>query len=240
MDYRDRLYKDYASGHTAHLYGEASLARIRAQYPVWQEYFGAWLPADKAARVLDIGCGNGDFVHWLQEAGYTRAEGIDRSPEQIELGKRLGVEGLNEASIEEFLPQHADEYDLITARDVLEHFRKDELLPLLDQVHAALAPGGSFVAQTANAENWLWGRLRYGDFTHETVFTKNSIRQILLATGFREIEVLPQRPVVHGVVSAARAFLWWLGEWQMRIYLLIETGSWDGIFTQNLLIRAKK
>ena len=33
MDYRDRLYKHYASQHTSHLYGEASAAGICAQFP---------------------------------------------------------------------------------------------------------------------------------------------------------------------------------------------------------------
>lgn len=240
MDYRDRLYKQYASGHTSHLYGEASVAGIRAQFPVWQEYFGRWLPGEKDAWLLDIGCGNGDFAYWLQEQGYARAEGIDLSAEQIALGKKLGVNGLSEASIQEFLPKHAAAYDFISARDVLEHFKKDEILTLLDQVHVALKPGGSFIAQTVNAENILWGRLRHGDFTHETVFTAASIRQVLLAAGFRDIEVLPQRPVVHGLFSALRRVIWWGIELQLRVYLLVETGSARGIFTQNLLVRAKK
>lgn len=243
MDYRDRLYAKYASEHTGRLYGETSLADIRAKFPVMQAYFGRWLPAgagQKDARLLDIGCGTGDLIYWLHEKGYAQAEGIDRSPEQVDLAKKLGIKGITETRIEEFLPRHTGSYDLIFARDVLEHFKKDELLPLLDQVHAALKPGGVFVAQTVNAENPLWGRLRHGDLTHETVFTHSSIRQILLAAGFTDIEVAPQRPVVHGPVSAVRALLWLLIEMKFHIYLLIETGSARGIFTQNLLVRAKK
>lgn len=240
MDYRDRLYKNYVSQHTGQLYGEASVAGVRAQFPAWEEYFGQWLPADKAARILDIGCGNGDFALWLQEKGYAHAEGVDVSPEQIALGKKLGAQNLHEARVGDFLPKHAGEYDLVVARDILEHFKKDEILELLDQVHAALKPGGAFIAQTVNAENILWGRLRHGDFTHETVFTQDSMRQVLLATGFREIEAKPQRPVIHGLVSAIRGFAWWLIEAGLSIQLLVETGSARGIFTQNLLVRAKK
>jgi 2-polyprenyl-3-methyl-5-hydroxy-6-metoxy-1,4-benzoquinol methylase len=239
MDYRDRLYAQYASGHTSHLYGEASLAAIARQFPAWQAYFGRWLPAAKDARMLDLGCGDGSFVHWLHEQGYGRAEGIDVSKEQLALGKKMNIEGLAEARIEKFLPEHAAAYDLISARDVLEHFKKEELLPLLDQIHAVLKPGGVFVAQTANAENILWGRLRHGDFTHENAFTESSIRQVLLAAGFTSIEVAPQRPVIHGFASAARAGIWRLIELLLSIDLLAETGSAHGIFTQNLLICAR-
>lgn len=245
MDYRDRLYAKYASEHTGRLYGETSLADIRAKFPALQKYFGDWLPIQNgvvltSARLLDIGCGNGDMLYWLQSKGYEFAEGIDRSPEQVELGKKLGINGIIEASIEEFLPKHPASYYFISARDVLEHFKKDELLPLLDQIHSALKPGGVFVAQTVNAQNPLWGRLRHGDFTHENVFTDSSIRQVLLAAGFGEIEIRPQRPVVHGLFSAVRAALWWAIEIKLHIYLLIETGSPRGIFTQNLLVCAKK
>jgi SAM-dependent methyltransferase len=240
MDYRDRLYANYASGHSSRLYGEVSLAAIRAQFPVWQEYFGRWLPDPKDARFLDLGCGSGGFTYWLRAQGYDLVEGVDIGKEQIEAGKKLGIEGISEARIEDHLRSHPGEYDFIFARDVLEHFKKEELLPLLDQIHAALRPGGVFVVQTVNAENPLWGRLRHGDFTHEVAFTDNSIRQVLTGAGFNKIETAPQRPVGHGFFSIARATLWRGIEILLGGYLLIETGSAKGIFTQNLLVRAKK
>jgi len=44
------------------------------------------LPEDKKAKIIDLGCGNGGFVYWLQQIGYQNAEGIDISAEQIETG----------------------------------------------------------------------------------------------------------------------------------------------------------
>jgi 2-polyprenyl-3-methyl-5-hydroxy-6-metoxy-1,4-benzoquinol methylase len=240
MDHRDRLYASYASSHTSRLYGEVSLPAIRAQFSTWQAYFGRWLPDTKDARLLDLGCGNGGLVYWLRQQGYGLAEGIDLSKEQVAAGKKLGIKGISEARIEDHLPAHPEEYDLIFARDVLEHFKKEELLPLLDQIYAALRPGGVFVAQTVNAENPLWGRLRHGDFTHEIAFTDNSMRQVLASAGFNKVETAPQRPVAHGLLSAARAALWRGMEILLSGYLLIETGSAKGIFTQNILVRAKK
>jgi 2-polyprenyl-3-methyl-5-hydroxy-6-metoxy-1,4-benzoquinol methylase len=240
MDYRERLYRHYASEHTSHLYGAASLKSIEAQFPVWDAYFGAWLPQKKDAKILDVGCGDGGFVHWLHAKGFSGAAGIDVSAEQVKAGSDMGIKHLQERSIESYLPEHKGEFDLVIARDIFEHFKKEEVLDLLDMLHAALRPGGSVIVQTVNAENILWGRLRHGDFTHEHALTATSAHQILAAAGFGRIEIAPQRPVAHGIASSFRAFLWRLIELKMRCYLLIETGSSKGVFTQNLLIRASR
>lgn len=240
MNYRDRIYGEYVSGHAGHLYGEVTLESLRRQYPFWEAYFGKLLPESREAAIVDLGCGEGGFVHWLREKGYGKASGIDVSPEQVARGKALGIEGVVLGKIEDFLPAHSGEYDCIVARDVLEHFRKDEILPLLDAMFGALRPGGVFIAQTVNAESPFWGRLRHADFTHEGAFTKESIAQVLRASGFAGIEVFPQRPVAHGLKSFLRRFLWQVMELRNKTYLLAETGSADGIFTQNLIVKAQK
>ncbi len=240
MDYRDRLYSRYASEHTAHLYGERSRASAERQFPVWRAYFGEWLPKKKDAAVLDIGCGEGSFVLWLQSQGLRSARGVDISAEQIAAGEAMGVKNLVREDITAYLPKHEGQFDCIFARDIFEHFRKDEILDVLDLLARALKPDGSIIIQTVNAENLLWGRLRHGDFTHENALTSSSAHQVLSVTGFHEIDVRPQRPVAHGIVSGLRALLWRVIELKLRCYLLIETGSSQGIFTQNLLIHARK
>ena len=129
---------------------------------------------------------------------------------------------------------------MIFARDVLEHLNKDEILELVDLIIGALKPGGAFVSQTANAENALWGRLRHGDFTHDLAFTRSSMRQLLLVTGFDSIRIYPQRLVVHGLASFVRRVLWWCIEMVLHMYLLVETGSAGGIFTQNIVTKANR
>ena len=70
MNYRDKFFTKYVSGHTYHLYGEISLEDIRNQFQAWSAYFGKILPLEREARILDIGCGDGGLVYWLQSAGY--------------------------------------------------------------------------------------------------------------------------------------------------------------------------
>ena len=246
MNYKDKFYSKYVSAHASHLYGEISLADIKKQFPAWQKYFGQFLPEDKNAKIIDLGCGNGGFIYWLQKMGYQNAEGIDISAEQIEAGQKLGIKNIRQTDIKEFLltqlPNYSitNNYDVIFMRDVIEHFSKEEILDILEIIYKSLKNNSILIIQTPNAESPFSGRFRYCDFTHEISFTESSIRQILLVSGFKSVDVYPQRPVIHGLKSLIRAVLWKYIELEIKFYLLIETGSAKGIFTQNLIAVAKK
>src|SRR3989344_1253662 len=245
MDYRDKFYKKYASSHTANLYDSEvnTLKGIRQQFFVWKDYFGKFLPIDKSISILEIGCGNGGFVYWLHELGYSNSCGIDISEEQVGLAKKQGIINVEVAGLVEFLNSKKDKFDIIFARDVIEHFNKLELLEILELVFASLKSGGKFIVKTPNGESPFSGRYRFWDFTNELSVTKASIWQLFSITGFKEIEVFSEGPVVHGVKSFVRFICWKLIELLLRFYLIAETGSGNGIFTQNLIaagVKSKK
>lgn len=244
MNYRDKFYSKYVSAHLGRLYGKLTVNEIKKQFPAWQRYFGGFLSKDKNARIIDLGCGNGGFVYWLQELGYKNAEGIDISKEQIEMARNLGIKNINQANVMDFLNKSLKNnfkgYDIIFARDLVEHFNKEEILDLLELIYQILRENGILIIQTPNAESPFGGRYRYWDFTHEIGFTGSSINQVLAVSGFGEIYVYPQRPVVHGLKSFIRYYLWKCIEHCLRFYFLVETGSGKGIFTQNIIVSAKK
>ena len=64
-DYRKKIYDEYHSVHTKNLYGEISTDQIKQKFPVLEYYFGGHLPANKEASIVDLGCGYGDLVFWL-------------------------------------------------------------------------------------------------------------------------------------------------------------------------------
>ena len=78
----------------------------------------------------------------------------------------------------------AEEFDVVTANDFLEHLTVDEVLEALDTVFASLKPGGIFIARTPNLASPFGGGYRYGDMTHETSFTARSLRQLGNTAGF--------------------------------------------------------
>ena len=103
-----------------------------------------------------------------------------------------------------------------------------------------LRKDGVLVLQVPNAESPYFGRVRYGDFTHELAFTSTSITQLLLAARFVGIEVYPWRPAITGVKSFVRYLLWRFIEPLLKMPILVETGSYNRIVTMNLIAVAKK
>lgn len=240
MDYRKELYSNYVSSLASYLYRGSNLENFKKQFSVWRKYYNKFLPKAKEIRILDLGCGAGEFLFYLQELGYKDSFGIDVSHEQIELAKKLGIKNVEVIDLNEFLKEQKEVYNVIFARDIIEHFRKEEILKIMKFIYNVLSENGKLIIQSINAESPFGIKYLYGDFTHEAAFTQTSLHQILWVAGFRKIEFYPTGPVIHGINSAIRYFLWKMIELFFKFYMLVETGSGKGIFTQNLICIAEK
>lgn len=148
MSYCQKLYSAYVSTHTSYRYGETTIDEIKKQFPVWKWYYGRFLPRDKSAKILEVGCGYGGLLLWLQSMGYVNASGIDISPEQVQAAKKLGVKKVEEANIIEWMKDKKELYDMVFARDVIEHFRKDEIFKVVESCFNALKDGGILLLYT--------------------------------------------------------------------------------------------
>ena len=235
--YRGRIYGSYVSGRTDTLAPD-SIMGLAPRLPYLRWLVRTCMPADRAAAILDIGCGHGAILHALQQAGYHNARGVDGSAEQVQAAAKLGIAGVQQGDLMQALHDTADaSLDVVIAFDVIEHFTKAELIPLVDEVYRVLKPGGRWIVHAPNAEGPFGSRIRHGDFTHELAFTRTSIDQLLRASGFRQVECYEDRPTVHGLKSVLRAVLWRLIRAALLFYTAVETGSLDrhAVFSQNLL-----
>ncbi|MGB6198957.1 MAG: class I SAM-dependent methyltransferase [Candidatus Acidiferrales bacterium] len=228
-------YDRYVSTHFASIHKQGPAA-AESDRRVWRDYLGSLLPADRSAHIADVGCGSGSFLYFLKREGYVNICGVDRSPEQINLAKRHGIEGAMQDDAVNFLSSNLAAFDCVVSVDVLEHMERRETLALLHAMYFALRPGGRLILRTANGSGPFAGHMRYSDFTHVQTFTVSSISQVLRLTNFDRIEVLPEGPRVHGPISAVRWILWQAINAALRIYLAVETGQIQArIFTQNLI-----
>ncbi len=240
MDWRERVYKTYLSHYVIPAKGEPTIEKIEKQFYAWDVYYGRLLPKNKEAVILDAGCGTGEIVHWLRKLGFKNAIGIELDFKQTEAAKNLGISGILSGDFRESLKDKKNSYDCIIARDVIEHFDKNEILETLDLFYNSLKIGGLLIIQTPNAESPFGSRHRYCDFTHSLSFTETSLNHALKTASFKEVGFYPVRPVAHGIKSLIRLILWGFIETLIGFYLLIETGSGKGIFTQNMVAAAKK
>jgi SAM-dependent methyltransferase len=152
-----------------------------------------WLPADKQARILDVGCGWGYNLMTLWCAGYRALEGVDISAEQAAIGNRAagGRVAIHCADGAEFLAQREACYDLITLVSVLEHIPAGQVVPFLRLIHRALAPGGWVLVYVPNLANLTTLWIHYSDLTHVTGFTELSVQQALDQAGFEDHRFVP-------------------------------------------------
>jgi SAM-dependent methyltransferase len=170
----------------------------------WRDYeltsagYGEWyydcLPENKNAKILDIGCGDGKFLFFLQQNGYADIEGLELSEQQAEEARKhikCPVHVVDDTLA--FLREHSSTYQTITTNDVLEHVPKRETVSFLMAVLEALRPGGNVVINVPQASGFTSLFCRYNDFTHETIFTEMSLKQILFSAGFSDVRFIPQK-----------------------------------------------
>jgi len=236
ISYRDRIYSTYPDKHVG---WRDTTARI---YPRWSRVAAAhirgWLPADKGAACLDLGCGPGNVLFMLRELGYSNTAGVDLSEEWMPIARDI-CPNVTQADAREYLRSHRHKFDLITAYDVVEHFRKDELFDFLDLIYEALRPGGSVILQTPNAES-PWGCMhRYHDLTHELAFDPHSLGHCLSLCGFKDFEARECGPHIHGILSLIRKAGWFAIRMGLTLWNLVEAGTCgSNIYTRVFVARA--
>ena len=240
--YRTRIYNAYVNSRQNTLAPD-NLAGLKPRLPMLKKLVKQHFPTDLNAAILELGCGHGALIHIARQMGFRNLHGVDGSPEQVGMARRLGIDGVVQGDILKVLSDQADgSLDGVVAFDLIEHFTKNELIGVVDEVYRVLKPGGSWIIHTLNAESPFSNRMLFGDFTHELAFTRTSLSQLLLSSGFSEVSFFEDHPIPHGVKSAVRWVLWNFIRNLWRLYLAIETGDIgrDAIFSQNFISVARK
>lgn len=217
-------------------------ALLTGRIPAFRRRYLPLLPIDRQATILDIGCGCGEFVHFLQREGFENARGVDLDSRQILQGQSLGVRRLEAGCAEDVLRRSVESYDAVVAIDVLEHIPKANIIQILGLVWQALRVGGRLVCQVPNLAAF-YQPLFYMDFTHETPFTASSLKQALQIAHFSNVHVYPAGPLAHGLKSGLRAALWKALTLAIRSVAAVEGGPQDelnSIYTAAIVAVAEK
>jgi len=228
-DYRRRFFEKYISTQVKYV-EKISQKSFDIVARVFQTHISRFLPKDKSANILDVACGAGHLLHFIQNQGYYKAQGIDLGTVQLEIARKMGVENIEQADLVEYLKKYNDHFDLIIAFQILEHFKKDEAVESLDVIYRALKPGGEVLITTPNAASraGLW--ITFGDFTHELWFTPRSLSQLLRVCGFSNVEIYGLGPVAYDLRSGIRTILWKGLETIYKVLFIIEQGTGRSIW----------
>lgn len=232
QDYRTRCYNKFGS--TCWSYTHTISKKAYDHYAKFsRKRFKAILPDNKGSKIIDIACGAGHFLYFLQKEGYGNVKGIDLSSEMVEIARKIGINNAEIADIFEYLPEHLQSFDMVVANDIIEHLNKDEIVKFLDLIHQSLKPGGKVLISTGNAQSLLGASIVFVNFTHETGFTPKSLSQVMRVCGFRDVSIYGEKPIAYDFKSTIRAGLWWGVEKIIKSYVTIADGTGRGLWKRN-------
>lgn len=199
------------------------------------------LPKVKSAKILDIGSGAGHFLKFIDEYGYENYIGVDVSREQIDFcRKNVTKKALLIKDLSTYLQNNKNTFDFILMNDVIEHLEKEEIIDTLLLVFDALKRNSSVLIKTENLKNRWGSAVRYMDFTHTVGFTEESIRQVLLISGFKKINIRTEIHPAHDIKSIMRLLLKFFFEFFYRLEYIASFGSFHPNLSNMLIVEAKK
>ena len=230
-DFRDSVYHRYVSAFKGTAHSPAADA-MAAWYAA--KYYPLFHDLPPSAPVLDLGCGQGHFLNFLRQAGFSAVEGIDISAEQVAVAVEHGFNA-RAADAFEFLAAHPGRFQMIAALDFVEHFSKPELMRLLPLIHSALRADGLLLLQTPNGQGLLPGKIIYGDLSHMTILTPDSLRQLLRLNSFDAIHLYETGPAGKNLAGTLRLLLWRLVKLLANAVRIIETGKPNELWSENMI-----
>jgi len=140
------------------------------------------------APVLDIGCGRGELVGLLGEAG-VEARGIDADADMVAYAKGEGLP-VEQADAVAYLEGTEDgSLGAIVMAQVVEHLPPPVLVRMLELAAEKLRPGGLLIAETINPLSPLALRHYFADLTHAQPLVPETLELLARQSGFRETEI---------------------------------------------------
>jgi len=165
------------------------------------EYFGQSRPEmmqfvpDSVQTLLEIGCGEGDFVALLKSKRSVHATGVEPFPAAAAIARQR-FDVLLENSLDVALVQiQGQKFDCIVFNDVLEHLV--DPWAALRLVKPLLAENGCVVASIPNVRfwpvlnalflraSWIYTDAGVLDRTHLRFFTRSTIRDLFDSVGLK-------------------------------------------------------
>jgi len=186
------IYKaDYFLGSESD-YGEKSVSGMKSRTAEMYlnhllEYSGV-----KRGRLIEIGCGNGDFIALAKKKGF-EVKGIEISGYAANTANaRIGEDCVVCGTLEKTeLP--SEYFDICVLFDVIEHVY--DPVGFLRKIHELLKPDGVIFIVTPSLDSWS-ARLMKSNWVefkteHLHYFNRQTIQNILAKTGFNKVTIAP-------------------------------------------------
>lgn len=172
IDDQDQFYLDFEN-------------TFRGDFNVIKERLRFYLPHFAGReKVIDIGCGRGEFLQLMKENNIT-AIGVDTNSKMVESCKNIGLNAVLDDGIS-YLENIEDEsLDGIFSSQVVEHLSFQQLIDFINICNKKLKKGGCLIIETINPLTLgVFSYSFYIDPTHVKPVHPASLRFILDRYGF--------------------------------------------------------
>jgi O-antigen chain-terminating methyltransferase len=194
--------------------------------------------AQGGAAALDLGCGRGEWLELLNEAGFA-AVGVDLDEGMLAACRERNLSVVN-GDVLEVLRAHADaSLAVVSAFHLVEHIPFGQMQTLIAEALRVLQPGGLLILETPNPENLVVGTSSfYDDPSHIRPLPPKLLAFAVEFGGFARHNVLRLQEAEH-LSSADRLELFDVLAGVSPDYAVVaqkagapsQLADWDALFT---------
>ena len=138
-------------------------------------------------RVLDVGCGQGQFIELLKAQGVATV-GIDVDARMVEVCRGKGLD-VAKADLFNYLPQQKEQFDGIFSSNLIEHFSAQDAIWFVRMAFGALVPGGIVLISTPNPGSLIVHLNEFWrDATHVRLYNRSLLEFLCAWAGFEDVQ----------------------------------------------------
>ena len=186
------------------------------------------MPADRNAAIIDVGCGNGDFVRFAHGLGYRDILALDIDRNALSLISELdGVVKMHAQADARFFNNIDKKFDLIILKQMIYYYDRGSVVSFLEAARDKLSEEGTLIVEIFN------GGLLSGRYTEvkdpgiRTSYSELSLERLLVQCGyvvheifgFRQSE-LSFKTTLYQLIKNVAFSIW-------RALLILERGRDD-------------
>jgi len=162
---------------------------VRSQQKEYLDFFSS------GKKVLDLGCGRGEFMELLTEKGI-EVRGIDINEQMIAICRDKGLDCQKADILETLAGCEDNSLGGIFSSQVIEHLPPPYLKRLIELAYFKLAPSSPIILETVNPTSvFALVQIYFLDLSHKAPIHPQALRFLMESTGFADVEIRYSAPL---------------------------------------------